>query len=303
MAAIDITGAGGGGGGGTTVVTGGGAGTSYYFNGSVSQGTLGGNSYFQASKIPVFATSANFTINADGYIANFITDAGDPGLISIPAGNWNFELYFSASSNGGNPRFYVELLKYDGSTFTSIASGVSSPESITNGTTKDLYLYALAVPATSLTVTDRLAVRVYVIHDGRTITLYTQDANLSQVVTTFAPVQQIFQVACSDMYTAISATNNIAYFRSPISFLLLTVRASLFTAQTSGSIFTIDIKKNGVSMLSTLITIDNNEKTSLTAATQPVLSTNPITNDDIITFDVTQAGTGPVGLIVTLIGV
>ena len=118
------------------------------------------------------------------------------------------------------------------------------------------------------------------------------------------PSNLYFQVACSDMTTAITAANNKAYFRAPVAFTATSVRASLFTAQTAGSIFTIDIKKNGVSILTTLITIDNNEKTSLTAAIQPVLNSSQvnIADDDIITFDVTQAGTSPAGLIVTIIG-
>lgn len=113
-----------------------------------------------------------------------------------------------------------------------------------------------------------------------------------------------FQVACSDMTTAITAANDKAYFRAPVAFTATEVRASLFTAQTAGSIFTVDIKINGITLLSTLITIDNNEKTSLTAATQPVIAAAManIANDDIITFDVTQAGTSPAGLIVTIIG-
>jgi hypothetical protein len=129
--------------------------------------------------------SADFVINADGYIASFLTDVGAPNQLNIPAGNWNFEIYFSSSSAGGSPRFYVELYKYDGS-FTLISSSVANPEYITNGTAVDLYTTALSVPATTLLSTDRLAVRVYVIHSSKTITMHTQDSNLSEVITTFS---------------------------------------------------------------------------------------------------------------------
>ena len=168
---------GGGGGGGSSV--------SYYLNGSVNQGTFVGNTYYQMANTPVIGAGTDFSIAADGYITQFITNAGNPALLNIPAGNWNFEMYFSASSAGGTPTFYVELYKYNGTTFTLIASSSTSPETITGGTATDLYLTSLAVPATSLTLTDRLAVRVYVIHDGRTITLHTQDNTLCQVITTF----------------------------------------------------------------------------------------------------------------------
>lgn len=168
-----------------TQTGGGGSSVSYYLNGSVSQGTIGGNTYYEMSKTAIIGTNADFTINANGYIAQFVTDAGDPALLNIPGGNWNFEMFFSASSGGGSPSFYVQLYKYDGTTLTLIASGSAVPESITGGTSIDLYVTALAVPTTTLTLTDRLAIRVYVTHSGRTITLHTQDSHLCQVITTF----------------------------------------------------------------------------------------------------------------------
>lgn len=168
-----------------TQTGGGGSSVSYYLNGGTSQGTIGGNTYYEMSKTAVIGTAADFNLNADGYIAQFVTDAGDPALLSIPGGNWNFEMFFSASSGGGSPSFYVELYKYDGTTLTLISSGSTNPESITNGTATDLYLTSLAVPTTTLTLTDRLAIRVYVTHSGRTITLHTQNGHLCQVITSF----------------------------------------------------------------------------------------------------------------------
>jgi hypothetical protein len=167
---------------------GGGASVNYYLNGSISQGTIGGNAYFQMSRVPVLGAGTNFTrtnAQGNGYIAQFITDAGDPNLLAIPSGNWTFETYFNASSGGGNPSFYIELYKYDGATFTLISSGSTNPEAITGGTVVDLYISALAVPSTVLAATDRLAVRIFVTTSGRNITLHTEDNNLCQVITTF----------------------------------------------------------------------------------------------------------------------
>lgn len=165
---------------------GGGSSVSYYLNGSINQGTFGGNVYHQMNRTPIIGGGTNFTLNADGYIAQFLTDPGDPALLNIPAGNWDFQLYFSASSAGGSPKFYAELYKYDGVAFSLIASGSASPQDITNGTSADVYITTLAVPQTTLTITDRLAVRVYVIHSGRTITLYTEDNKLAEIHTTFS---------------------------------------------------------------------------------------------------------------------
>jgi hypothetical protein len=140
------------------------------------------------SRVPVLGPGTNFTrtnAQGNGYIAQFITDAGDPNLLAIPSGNWTFETYFNASSGGGNPSFYIELYKYDGATFTLISSGSTNPEAITGGTVVDLYISALAVPSTVLAATDRLAVRIFVTTSGRNITLHTEDNNLCQVITTF----------------------------------------------------------------------------------------------------------------------
>ena len=167
---------------------GGGASVNYYLNGSISQGTIGGNTYYEMSRVPVLGGGTNFTrtnAQGNGYIAQFITDAGDPNLLAIPSGNWNFETYFNASSGGGNPSFYIELYKYDGATFTLISSGSTNPEAITGGSVVDLYVSALAVPSTVLLATDRLAIRIFVTTSGRTITLHTEDNNLCQVITTF----------------------------------------------------------------------------------------------------------------------
>jgi hypothetical protein len=166
--------------------SGGGASVSYYLNGSVSQGTFGGVAMKEINKTPVIGAGTDFTIATNGYIQSFITDANDPNQLEIPAGNWNFETYFSASSSGGTPSFYVELYKWDGATLTLIASNSTNPEGITGGTAIDLYLTALAVPQTTLALTDRLAVRIYVTHSGRTITLHTEDNHLSQIITTFS---------------------------------------------------------------------------------------------------------------------
>lgn len=166
--------------------SGGGSSLSFYLNGSVSQGTIGGVAFREMDRTPILGAGTDFTINANGYIQSFITDAGVPNLLEIPAGNWNFETYFSASSGGGSPSFYVELYKWDGTTLSLIASNSANPEFITGGTNTDLYVSALAVPQTTLLATDRLAVRIYVTHSSKTITLHTENSNLCQVITTFS---------------------------------------------------------------------------------------------------------------------
>ena len=163
----------------------GGSSISYYLNGGTAASV---GTYFQMSKNAVVGTNADFTRTGNGLISQFLTDVGDPNRLQIPAGNWNFEMFFSMSSSGGTPQFYVELLKYDGTTFTSIASSSAIPETISSGTSIDLYLTSLAIPTTTLLATDRLALRVYIVNNsgGRTATLHTQDSHLCQIITNFA---------------------------------------------------------------------------------------------------------------------
>lgn len=206
---------------------GGGSSVNYYLNGSVNQGTFGGVTYYEMNRTPIFGAGTNFTLtNTNNYIASFLTDAGDPNLLNIPAGNWNCELYFNVSNNSGNPSFYIELYKYDGVTFTLIASSSTNPEFITNGTQVDLYTTAIPVPQTTLLATDRLAVRVHVNTSGnRTVTLHTEDNNLCQVITTFstglnalngltAQVQN-FAVGTSGTDFAISSVTDTHTFNLP----------------------------------------------------------------------------------------
>lgn len=111
-------------------------------------------------------------------------------------------------------------------------------------------------------------------------------------------------IACSDEDTALTAGTNKVTFRMPYGFTLSAVRASLATAQVSGSILTVDINEGGATVLSTKLTIDNTEKTSTTAATAAVISDTALADDAEITIDIDQVGDGTAkGLKVVLIGV
>jgi hypothetical protein len=166
--------------------SGGGSSVSYYLNSSVSQGTIGGVAYRELSKEPIIGTGTDITISSNGYVASYITDINDPDVISIPGGNFNCEFYFSVNNNTGNPNTYAELYKYDGTTFTLLGSSVGVPESINQGTTIAPYYFAIPVATATLALTDRLAIRIYVNVDGRTVTLHTENGHLCQVVTTLS---------------------------------------------------------------------------------------------------------------------
>lgn len=104
---------------------------------------------------------------------------------------------------------------------------------------------------------------------------------------------------------ALSLTAGVKKFtyRMPAGFVPAYASAELSgSAQTSGSQVTVDINRNGTSILSTRITIDNGDDSSIFAATQPVLVGTPgFAPFDKLTIDVDQIGDGTAkGLIVTL---
>jgi hypothetical protein len=211
--------------------TGGGSSVNYYLNGSVSQGTFGGTTYYQMSKTPILGAGTNFIRTngaGNGYIASFITDAGDPSQLNIPGGNWNVEFYFQSSSPGGTPSFYAELYKVDlADVFTLIASDSANPEGITNGTVVDQYFTSIPVPQTTLLVTDRLAIRIFVNTGGRTITLHTENGNLSEVLTTFT--------------TGLTALNGLT---DQVQFFDVGTGATNFNISSSGDTHTFNLLFN-----------------------------------------------------------
>lgn len=99
----------------------------------------------------------------------------------------------------------------------------------------------------------------------------------------------IVEFACSDETSPLTTGQKISF---PVARAgtLIAVYASLVTAQGSGNIFTVDINKNGTTVLSTKITIDNGETDSATALTQPVISVSAFAIRDVVTVEVDQIG-------------
>lgn len=83
------------------------------------------------------------------------------------------------------------------------------------------------------------------------------------------------------------------------------IYASLSVAQATGVALTVDVKRNGTSILSTKLTFDNNERSTTTAAIPAVYEVggNILAKGDEITIDVVQVGTALAkGLRVYLVG-
>lgn len=96
-------------------------------------------------------------------------------------------------------------------------------------------------------------------------------------------------VAASDQTSNLATGTGKVVFRWPKAFTLSSVRANVSTAPTGSSLI-VDVLQGGVSIFSTLLSIDATEKTSTTAATPAVISTSAMTDDAEVSVSITQVG-------------
>lgn len=144
--------------------------------------------------------------------------------------------------------------------------------------------------------------RVYIAQDTRKIYVWSGTGSVYTEISPFPPVELI--AACSDDISPLTSGNSKVTFRTPCAFELTGVKASVNTAPV-GSPLVVDINKNGTSVLSTKLSIDAGETTSVTAAIPPVLIATTFASDDIISVDIDQAvgNQAGTGLKVTVIGI
>ena len=166
--------------------TGGGGGQIFYFNGNTSQGTIGGNAYYQLGTAAGTGAAANFTRATTGVIARFITNIGSPNHLVLPSGVWTIDVYLNETGGGSNhAQILAKLYTYNGTTFTLI--GTSPVEEITNGNVVDLYTFGISVPNTVTAATDRIHIEFDIQNtNGKTVTLYTEASRIGEVHTTYA---------------------------------------------------------------------------------------------------------------------
>jgi hypothetical protein len=110
--------------------------------------------------------------------------------------------------------------------------------------------------------------------------------------------------ACSDETTALTTGTSKVTFRMPYAMTVTEVRASLTGAGSTSGTTTIDINEGGVSILSTKLTIDFGDTTSVGATTPAVISDSALADNSVITVDIDAitGGADETGLKVYLIG-
>ena len=138
----------------------------------------------------------------------------------------------------------------------------------------------------------------WVRNDAPNLPFFTDDAG-----TAFGLLTTHLQYAISDETTALTAADDKLNIRLPHGLYLTEVRASCNTAPT-GATLIFDIEEAGVTVLSTLLTIDATETTSTTAAVPAVISDPNLADDALISFNIDQVGSSVAGTgaKITLIG-
>lgn len=134
------------------------------------------------------------------------------------------------------------------------------------------------------------------------VSLTGSKASYNRTPSTTFPTEAIM-LTIGDEDTDLTTGTEKFTFRMPHPLTLTSVRASVNTAPTDANIV-VDINKNGVSILSTKLTIDDGDKTSTSANTEAVISDSALADDAEIIIDIDQVGStiAGKGLKVVLIG-
>ena len=229
-------------------------------------------------------------------LPSYVDDALEfANLAAFPVTGEGGKIYLAANTN--------LIYRWTGSTYVLIGDGTSVD--VVGVGASSFVRYDVAQTLSNddkARVQTTLGMSIYALTSS--LSSYLTTSTASSTYGTIAQAKTEYLVlAASDESTALTTGTGKVTFRMPYALTLTAVRCSLTTAQTSGSIFTVDINGGGTTILSTKLTIDNTEKTSTTAATAAVISDAALSDDAEITIDIDQVGDGTAkGLKIMLIG-
>lgn len=116
-----------------------------------------------------------------------------------------------------------------------------------------------------------------------------------------APQLENAYINLTDKTSALVTGVSAQRFKAPYDgYIDASTYAGVDTKLTSGSLV-IDMKVNGVSVMSTKFTVDSNKDSTIESTTQPVFSTTSFSRGDIFTFHHDSVGSGGKGSYVSLV--
>jgi len=272
---------------------------SFVLSGSLSAtGSLQGTASFATSasrsitaSFAQNATSASFAQNATS--ASFATNAA----IATLASN------VSVQNTIGTGTYFLAMV--DSQNIDSSSAEIVNTQDLSyNGFTGVLSFYSgvgtvQATATSALTASYITASKVFGPHGANSILTasfattasYANMALSASYAPSSGPVSttEYIQIPLSDETNSLTTGSAKYTFRMPFNMTLTEVRANVNVAPVGATII-VDINQSGTSILSTKLSIDQNETTSLTAATPAVISTSALVNDAEITFDIDQVG-------------
>ena len=120
-------------------------------------------------------------------VANFVSPPNSPGVTSIPAGLWDFNIWASSTGTNANQTvMQVRVYKYDGAAVPTLIA-TSDDVSIYDPTVIAQYILTVVIPAgVTLLATDRLYIelRARAVQNNRRITFKFGDGTPTHVQTT-----------------------------------------------------------------------------------------------------------------------
>jgi hypothetical protein len=240
--------------------------------------SLGFSDLFLASGAVVNFNNGNMTLT---HSAGALTVAG--GSLSIGTGN---------ALTAGT----IELGAASDTTVSRSSAGVIAVEGVTvplNSTSSTHTASTIELGNASDTTLSRSSAGVLAV-EGVALATAASVTNKSES----------FCIAASDEITPLTAGTGKATFRMPYAFTVTAVRASVNTVATGATLLTVDVNEAGTTIISTKLTFDASEKTTVTAATPPVISDSSLADDAEMTIDIDAVGntTPGKGLKVCIIG-
>lgn len=156
---------------------------------------------------------------------------------------------------------------------------------------------------TSFFTNSNTAARTYTFQDRNGTIADDTDLALKALTTLVGSPCEI-EFAVSDEFTPLTTGNGKVTIFAPYNFTLTSLFAGVSVLGTTSGTTTMQVQKNGSDALSTAMTIEYGEYNSLTATTQPVISTASFTKGDRISVDIdaVSGGATEAGLKVVLIG-